>query len=259
MLKKILAVFLLVTGYWLLVTLANAEDFTITTYYPSPYGSYNQLQTNSLGVGDNNNSGGLDSGDVPPTAGDVWIKGEITITGGSPVSGRVLTSTNATGLASWQPAPSVPSGAIMFFNGNCPTGWTEFTSAQGRYIVGLVSGGIVGSIAGTAFTTSTEVRPAGLHQHPFTTGVAGAHIHPINDPGHWHQQDLNRGYAEYAGGGSPSHHHDADFGTMNWVLSKVTGITILLAGDHSHPGTTNFAGTDSTPAPYIQLRACQAP
>ncbi len=28
-----------------------AEDITITTYYPSPYGSYDSLQTNKLGVG----------------------------------------------------------------------------------------------------------------------------------------------------------------------------------------------------------------
>jgi hypothetical protein len=101
-----------------------AEEITITTYYPSPYGVYNQLQTNSLGVGDNNASGDLDSGDVPNPAtnpGDVWIKGnvgigtaspdpaaklevagQVKITGGSPAAGRILTS-DANGLASWQP------------------------------------------------------------------------------------------------------------------------------------------------------------
>ncbi len=74
----------------LLVTpfLALAEEsFTITTYYPSPHGSYNQLQTNSLGVGDNDNNGGLDSGDVPdPTTnpGEVWIKGKVGIGTTSP-------------------------------------------------------------------------------------------------------------------------------------------------------------------------------
>ena len=59
---------------------AYADDtLTITTYYPSPYGVYNRLQTNSLGVGDNNSNGMLDSGDVPTTAGDVWIKGKVGI------------------------------------------------------------------------------------------------------------------------------------------------------------------------------------
>jgi len=55
------------------------ERITITTYYPSPAGVYNQLQTNSLGVGDNDGDGKLDSGDVPITPGDVWIKGKVGI------------------------------------------------------------------------------------------------------------------------------------------------------------------------------------
>ncbi len=61
----------------------DSDSITIVTYYPSPYGSYNQLQTNSLGVGDNNNNGTLDAGDVPPTLGypngDVWIAGNVGI------------------------------------------------------------------------------------------------------------------------------------------------------------------------------------
>ena len=32
----------------ILVSVACAEDITITTYYPSPYGNYNQLTTNQL-------------------------------------------------------------------------------------------------------------------------------------------------------------------------------------------------------------------
>ncbi|MDD5465344.1 MAG: hypothetical protein PHP73_03270, partial [Candidatus Omnitrophica bacterium] len=59
-----------------------AEEITITTYYPSPYGLYNQLQTSTLGVGDNNGNSVLDSGDVPNPAtnpGDVWIKGKVGI------------------------------------------------------------------------------------------------------------------------------------------------------------------------------------
>ncbi len=56
-----------------------AEEITITTYYPSPYGSYNSLQTDKLGVGDNNSDGFLNSADVPTTSGDVWIKGKVGI------------------------------------------------------------------------------------------------------------------------------------------------------------------------------------
>ena len=56
-----------------------AEEITITTYYPSPYGSYNALQTDKLGVGDNSAPVGLDSADVPTDSGDVWIKGRVSI------------------------------------------------------------------------------------------------------------------------------------------------------------------------------------
>ncbi|MFA5005733.1 MAG: hypothetical protein WC561_06395, partial [Candidatus Omnitrophota bacterium] len=55
------------------------EKITITTYYPSPYGSYNQLQADKLGVGDNNSDGSFTSSDVPVTSGDVWIKGNVGI------------------------------------------------------------------------------------------------------------------------------------------------------------------------------------
>jgi len=55
------------------------EKITITTYYPSPYGSYNQLQADKFGVGDNNSDGSFTSSDVPTTSGDVWIKGNVGI------------------------------------------------------------------------------------------------------------------------------------------------------------------------------------
>ena len=56
-----------------------ADDVTITTYYPSPSGSYNYLQADKLGVGDNNKDGSFTSADVPTNSGDVWIKGKVGI------------------------------------------------------------------------------------------------------------------------------------------------------------------------------------
>lgn len=79
--NKILNV-IAVTSFFILslISLGFSEDtLTITTYYPSPYGSYRQLQAYSLGVGDNNNSGSLDNGDIPPNPGDVWIRGSLSI------------------------------------------------------------------------------------------------------------------------------------------------------------------------------------
>jgi hypothetical protein len=58
---------------------AGAEDITITTYYPSPYGTYNYLQADKLGVGDTNGDLSFTSADVPTTSGQVWISGFVGI------------------------------------------------------------------------------------------------------------------------------------------------------------------------------------
>ncbi len=42
--------FLVLSVLILSSSIALAEDITITTYYPSPYGSYNELATNKLAV-----------------------------------------------------------------------------------------------------------------------------------------------------------------------------------------------------------------
>lgn len=62
--------FILVAAY----AFAQEESFTITTYYPSPYGSYNALQTNRLAVGDTNNDGQLTDADQPNRDGDIRLK-----------------------------------------------------------------------------------------------------------------------------------------------------------------------------------------
>ncbi len=123
--------------FFIFIAAAYADDdtLTISTYYPSPFGVYNRLQTNSLGVGDNNNNGVLDSGDVPPatrgaTNGDVWIagnvgigigataptagldvNGNVRIRGGGPGANKVLTSDD-NGLATWQSANSTTNIVI---------------------------------------------------------------------------------------------------------------------------------------------------
>lgn len=55
------------------------DEFTITTYYPSPYGSYDALQADKLGVGNNDGVAGLTAADVPATSGDVWIAHRLGI------------------------------------------------------------------------------------------------------------------------------------------------------------------------------------
>jgi len=80
-----------------------AEDVTITTYYPSPYGSYSGLFTDKLGVGDNNGDGIFTAADVPVTSGNAWIKGSLAINTISPdasldVRGYAYLGSNSNGF-----------------------------------------------------------------------------------------------------------------------------------------------------------------
>lgn len=64
---------------------ARAEQITLTTYYPAPYGVYNQMVTRTLGVGDNDGDGDIDSNDAPDpdfitgNPNDLWVAGNVGI------------------------------------------------------------------------------------------------------------------------------------------------------------------------------------
>jgi hypothetical protein len=49
------------------------ESMTITTYYPSPYGSYESLQAKRLAMGDRNNDGKLTDADQPLNDGQLYM------------------------------------------------------------------------------------------------------------------------------------------------------------------------------------------
>ena len=122
----------------------------------------------------------------------------------------------------------IPSGAIMAFDlDSCPSGWTELTSARGRYIVGLPSGGTKGTTIGTALSNGED-------------RTVGKHNHGITDPGHFHSYNdaMNANAANVAAGTQ---------GTVGSNTgSKVTDITINDAGS-----------VDGTNAPYIQYLICR--
>ena len=95
------------------------KALTITTYYPSPYGVYNQLLTNYFGVGNNDGDVGLDSGDVPPTTrppGEVWILGNTgigTTNPGYKLDLYVRPTDNAGGLRVSGSVPAVTPSIVM--------------------------------------------------------------------------------------------------------------------------------------------------
>lgn len=159
--------------------------------------------------------------------------------------------TISSGAPEWvAPASSgttIPAGAVMTFNlSACPSGWADYTAAQGRYIVGWQSGGTVGGTVGTALTAG-ENRTVGLHTHVATVD---SHAHAINDPGHSHT--LSRG--SIAGTTLVSGSSSA-VGTV----SSSVGYTGITSTELTQPGATvsTTGSVVGTSAPYIQLRMCQ--
>ena len=129
--------------------------------------------------------------------------------------------------SSWGDAPS---GSVSFFNlSSCPTGWSEYTAARGRYIVGLPSGGTLAGTVGTALSN-------------LQNRAVGQHTHTVTDPGHFHYTDVSR---QSTIGGTLG--NDMDFAFLDDLTDTAyTGISIDNAGD--------VAGTN---APYIQLLICE--
>ncbi|MFH0913197.1 MAG: hypothetical protein V1884_02820 [Candidatus Omnitrophota bacterium] len=141
----LLSLALLVTSYSLLVTdlFAEEESYTITTYYPSPYGSYNELQTNKFAVGDTNGDGKVTTSDQPPKTGSLYVAESVIY---KPKSGDPATW-NTTNARQGELTYSSSQGAFYGFNGStwvaqgggatyflscnaCPTGSTEVANAK---------------------------------------------------------------------------------------------------------------------------------
>ena len=211
---------------------ALAQQLTLTTSYPVPSGIYNQLMTTgNSGSVPANTTFNLNAGNtilVPPTnaAGNVGI-GTVSphspAPGGAAAGNLDVNDAYLRSVGSWA-SQMVPSGAVMFFNAAaCPSGWTAFTAAQGRYIVGMPGGGTLGLTAGTALGDG-EQRQVPIHLH------GGRNL--------WESQcDPLRGICSGNMGG------DVNGGAWTWISNE-----IMSAGDYS---------AWKLAAPYVELLACQ--
>jgi hypothetical protein len=125
---------------------------------------------------------------------------------------------------------TAPAGAVTFFDlPDCPAGWTEFTEARGRYVVGLPEGGNLRGTSGTALTNE-ESRPVGQHNH---SGEYN-HTHPITV--------ITTPTGATFG-------VQWTFGGSAFVQSGGTSGGVLQIANAGSVGGTN--------APYVQLRACR--
>jgi len=140
-------------------------------------------------------------------------------------------------LAWTNPTASPPSGftstpvsanTIIYFNDTtCPAGWTEVSSAWGRYIVGLPSP--TSTLAGTAGTALTNREDRNLGTHTHTAGASSG--------GHTHS-------AQGFGGGD-----------QNGLVYGSNGLD--FASESPSVTVSALSLPSGTPAPYIQFLVCQ--
>jgi len=105
--------FVFLSSFSLFLFLSADESITITTYYPSPYGSYNELGTNKLAVGDSDGSGTIDAGDQPNFDGDIRLKPRTgSVTGwGAGKTGEIAYSSVQDSLYHYNGSSWVAGGA----------------------------------------------------------------------------------------------------------------------------------------------------
>src|SRR3990167_2267011 len=133
---------------------------------------------------------------------------------------------DGTGTLTW--AATIPADIVGFMNGDCPTGWTEYTTAGARYVVGLVASGTSTATVGTVLSVD-ENRAVGQHNHTGDIAVTpsdAGHSHGITEPN--------------AGTG-----HNPDPGAPG--LSAASSTTTI----------NNEGGVVGTNAPYLVLRPCE--
>ncbi|MFA5305772.1 MAG: hypothetical protein WDL99_08960 [Candidatus Omnitrophota bacterium] len=148
------------------------ETVTITTYYPAPYGVYNQFVTQTLGVGDNNNDGSLNGSDAPDPsnaaqAGNVWIKGRVGINTTTPHARLEVNKTVA--FRPQATAPSCIEGAVYYdqaakaFKYCNGSSWKGITSTLGstEYVTAMRALSYGGTCAGGSLNNNPVNCPAG--------------------------------------------------------------------------------------------------
>jgi len=137
-----------------------AEDLTITTYYPSPYGAYNQLNTNTLQFGKQS---------VTPAAGCSLATEGLTFYGTISGVANLYVCTYNNSAYSWWPVVVFPSVAVDF--GGYTRGEYDYYSGSG--LIALHGGWSAISPATMysdyAFRISMANQPAGEYQ--FTWSV----------------------------------------------------------------------------------------
>jgi len=132
--------------------------------------------------------------------------------------------------------PGTPSGAILYFNATaCPSGWSEYTTARGLYIVGRVSGGTLATAVGSALTN--QENRTHTHSTPQLTLLQG-------------QGSVQAGTLALNNAGGALGFYD---GASFFQSSNSVG----TIGASTYGISASTTGTATGLAPYVQLLVCQ--
>jgi len=134
------------------------ESYTITTYYPSPYGVYKNLR---IYPNDDNNPGAACT-----NAGEMYYDNSE--------QNLYICSGNV-----WKLVPgrdSIPSGMIAIFATSCPAGWTRFAALDGRFPKGAATYGTSGGSTTHTHTASGTTASSGSSGNQVVYGQASGPI-----------------------------------------------------------------------------------
>ena len=101
-----------------------AEEITLTTYYPAPFGNYNELQAEKLAVGSSTTMPSVD-GDLATLRIAVGSGATMPTTDGDLVSNGTI---NATAYSVGNPATSGATGTITYLKPDMTTGTITVTN-----------------------------------------------------------------------------------------------------------------------------------
>jgi len=160
----VLALGVVIFSFYVSACFAGEEFFTITTYYPSPYGVYNELQ--------------LYPHDVPVTLCDAPEKRGTLFYNST--DNQIYTCKDT----GWQPPGGIPAGAIIMWSGTIaaiPSGWQLCDGTNGspdlraRFVRGAPAGQNPGGTGGEDFHNLT-IAEMPAHKHTTSVTYCGAGI-----------------------------------------------------------------------------------